>query len=195
MVDAVRRTGGLSLATVQGAFHAARARSGGAAPSSMSNRAARPQPRSATPLRMSSSDGAVNAFPDIQLDRRPCAVVPSDDAWQQAIRDRVDRGHNDLPALLVGKLAHAANGNAQVVQHPLVGGGPERQVITWQHRRGYRVARKRSDPGHIAFSHRYANCTSKNTRFAPPARPQTDGAKGRGAGAILGAIGGNAGLA
>ena len=57
-------------------------------------------------------DSAVDAFPDTQLDRWPGDVVLGNDARQRTGRDRLDRGHNDLPALLVGKIAHAADGNA-----------------------------------------------------------------------------------
>ena len=60
---------------------------------------------------------AVHAVPDVQLDAGIFEPIGRDQTRQFSVRDRHDAGDDDLPAALIRKLPHAADGDAQIVQH------------------------------------------------------------------------------
>src|SRR5262245_52054187 len=62
---------------------------------------------------------AVHTFAQLDLDARPGLAIVGDHPGQKAIGDRHDAGYDDLPALLVGELAHAAYHDPKVVDHAL----------------------------------------------------------------------------
>jgi len=55
----------------------------------------------------------------MDLHTRPVGTVGRDDAGQQAARHRHHARYDDQPAPLLGHLAHALHGNAEIVQHAL----------------------------------------------------------------------------
>ena len=61
----------------------------------------------------------MHAFPQNDFYSGSGSPIFCDDCRKQAIRDRHDAGNDDLAALLLADLPHAADTDAQVIEHAL----------------------------------------------------------------------------